>query len=173
MDKNNGEVSTDTKTIITVLLLLLVYPIGVIVMYRWTNWSNGVKNLIALPLWLIILAIVLVMVGGFASVFSPSSQIDKVKQEQVVRLNETDMKMRAGTILNEVARYNAQKSRYPWAGKLGYVSGDLLKEAWYQKMVKDNPKLGEIGAGFILKQTPEGVQVCYESEVSKGQVCVK
>jgi phage-related holin len=47
-------VSEDTKAIITVLLLVLLYPVGVIVMWFWTRWPLWLKILLGLPIVLLI-----------------------------------------------------------------------------------------------------------------------
>lgn len=47
-------ISYDTKTIITVLALIFVYPIGLLLMFIWMKWKMWVKLLIALPITLIV-----------------------------------------------------------------------------------------------------------------------
>lgn len=49
--------SDDTKTIITVILLVTVYPVGLIFMWFWTNWKLWVKILVSFPISLAILGI--------------------------------------------------------------------------------------------------------------------
>ena len=55
----------DVKTIITIFLLVMVYPVGVIMMFVWMKWNKWVKILIVLPviLALIIPFFILVVVG--------------------------------------------------------------------------------------------------------------
>ncbi|MDQ5951253.1 MAG: hypothetical protein QG639_530 [Patescibacteria group bacterium] len=69
-------VSEDTKTLITVLLLIFVFPVGLIVMFFWPNWKWWVKLLVALPVlffgFLILSAVVLVAVN-------PSEAIEKAE----------------------------------------------------------------------------------------------
>jgi protein-S-isoprenylcysteine O-methyltransferase Ste14 len=43
------EISEDTKTLITVLLLVFAYPVGLVMMFVWTKWPGWVKVLIVLP----------------------------------------------------------------------------------------------------------------------------
>lgn len=57
---NNG-LSEDTKTIITVLLLIFAFPIGVILMWIWVRWPRWVKILISL-------VIIIPFVAIFASI---------------------------------------------------------------------------------------------------------
>jgi hypothetical protein len=64
--KPSTEMTEDTKSVITVLLLLTVTPIGIVLMWVWTKWQTWVKALITgctcLPmiLFVIIMAIVIV-----------------------------------------------------------------------------------------------------------------
>lgn len=46
-----------TSSIVTVLLLLIVYPIGLIVMWFWPKWNKVVKLLVTVPL-------ILTIIGG-------------------------------------------------------------------------------------------------------------
>lgn len=73
------QMDSNTKTIITVLLLLFAYPIGLIPMWFWTNWPKWVKWLISvfiiIPFLGILAAIVLVAVN-------PLGQIQKAQKAQ-------------------------------------------------------------------------------------------
>lgn len=40
---NQVPLSEDTKSIITALMLVSIYPVGVVLMWMWTNWQKGVK----------------------------------------------------------------------------------------------------------------------------------
>lgn len=69
MAKSNGNgISNDTATIITVLLLIFVYPIGVVVMWHLMKWQGWIKALVSFPL--IILFIFFFF--GFFSTFNVS-----------------------------------------------------------------------------------------------------
>lgn len=46
------ELSHDAKTIITVIVLLLAYPIGLILMWSWVSWPRWLRILISLPVLL-------------------------------------------------------------------------------------------------------------------------
>lgn len=54
--QNNG-VSEETKLIVTILLLALAYPVGVLLMWLWTSWPKWLKFIVTVPLAIIILAI--------------------------------------------------------------------------------------------------------------------
>lgn len=58
-DKSAGEMSEDTKTLITVLLLLFAYPIGLVLMFIWTKWPKWLKIILTLPIFLAIFAIIM------------------------------------------------------------------------------------------------------------------
>lgn len=59
--------SEDTKTIVTVLLLLFIYPIGLILVWFWVKWPRWVKIIISLPIIIILLALVLIPIFVFIS----------------------------------------------------------------------------------------------------------
>ncbi len=73
---NPQGMSNDTKTIITVILLIFAYPIGAILALFWVKWPLWVRIIVALPLVLIIVGIVLVFV---LAALNPSAQISKAK----------------------------------------------------------------------------------------------
>lgn len=74
MVQSNQGASNDTRTIVTVLLLIFLFPIGFIVMWVWPKWPSWVKIIISLP-------IVLFFVGIFAAalftVINPKAQMQK------------------------------------------------------------------------------------------------
>lgn len=73
-NQNQG-MSEDTKTIITVLLLIFVFPVGVIMMWVWMKWPTWVKILITLPMIGLLLLIIGAFAAGFLSTFNPSGAI--------------------------------------------------------------------------------------------------
>lgn len=50
--------TNDNSTLVTVLLLIFAYPIGMIVMWFWPKWKVWVKLLVSLPFVIGIIAIV-------------------------------------------------------------------------------------------------------------------
>lgn len=46
MARKNKGTSQDTRTLITVLLLLFAFPVGLITMWLWSRWSTGIQFLI-------------------------------------------------------------------------------------------------------------------------------
>jgi len=74
--KSDG-LSYDTKTLITVLTLIFVYPVGMVLMFVWMKWRVWVKLLIAFPLTLIFLAFFGAFAVGFLAVLNPRGQILK------------------------------------------------------------------------------------------------
>ncbi len=61
-NSNGYQASYDTQMIITVLLLLFVYPLGVIFMWSWMrNWPVWLKIIITLPVFLFILSVFFIM----------------------------------------------------------------------------------------------------------------
>jgi hypothetical protein len=66
MATETSGISNDTKTIVTVLLLIFAYPVGVIVMWAWPKWVVWVKFLVSLPIVIVLFAIsfAIVMFSG-------------------------------------------------------------------------------------------------------------
>ena len=66
--KPTTEMTEDTKSVITVLLLLTITPVGIVLMWVWTKWQTWVKALVTgctcLP---IILFIMIMIIGIIAS----------------------------------------------------------------------------------------------------------
>jgi hypothetical protein len=73
-DVQNTGTSNDTKAIITVLLLVFLYPIGLLVMWFWTKWKLWVKLLVSAP---VLLFIVIMILGILAAGVNPNAQILK------------------------------------------------------------------------------------------------
>ena len=76
----------DVKTLITVFLLVTVYPVGLILMFVWMKWSKWIKFLIVLPAILaIIIPLFILLVVGTAVVrggrgFINSGEFNKMRQ---------------------------------------------------------------------------------------------
>lgn len=63
--KEDSELSYDTKTLVTIILLITVYPVGVVLMFVWMNWNKWIKFLIVLPLALVcIVPLIILAVAG-------------------------------------------------------------------------------------------------------------
>lgn len=66
----NTELSYETRTIIVVLLLLFIYPAGLVFMWAWMgNWPVWLKLIITIPLLLAVLAFfaVMILIGAVVS----------------------------------------------------------------------------------------------------------
>lgn len=90
-----GPVAKDnTSTIVTIILLVVMYPVGVILMWIWPKWSKLVKVLLTVP---VVLGVVLALwiagqvatnpdlkkgMGLVGSMAECSQYQDKAKQEQ-------------------------------------------------------------------------------------------
>lgn len=85
-NSSNGGLSDDTKTLITVLLLVFVYPVGLIMMFVWMKWRWWVKLLVAFPVTLGILAFVAM---GMLIALNPAEQIRKANCVKVCDGNDS------------------------------------------------------------------------------------
>ncbi|HTK03822.1 MAG TPA: hypothetical protein VL401_03595 [Alphaproteobacteria bacterium] len=64
MTQAKQEISSDLKLVIVLVLLFVLYPVGLILMFKWMTWPKWVKWLIALPVAIFLLCIFITMVGG-------------------------------------------------------------------------------------------------------------
>jgi hypothetical protein len=68
------DLSDDTKLILVLLFLFVLYPVGAILMWVWMDWPKWLKVLIALPIFIfaffIALAILVGIVASFIGIFS-------------------------------------------------------------------------------------------------------
>lgn len=75
----NQGISKDTKAVITVIVLVSLYPVGLLLMWFWTKWPRWVKIVISLPLFLAILAIT---ASALLVAVNPIKQINTAKCAQ-------------------------------------------------------------------------------------------
>lgn len=72
--------SEDTKAMITVLLSIFAFPIGLILMWFWVKWPVWVKVVISIPLLILpIIAIVGIFSAAVLSTVNPRAQIQKAE----------------------------------------------------------------------------------------------
>lgn len=76
--KQNQGISEKTKTIITVILLVFVYGVGLLFMWFWTKWPKWAKIVISLPLFLAILGIFAITL---MATINPAKQLNQAKCE--------------------------------------------------------------------------------------------
>lgn len=74
---------TDSRLIITVLLLVFAFPIGVIFTWMWMKWPKWVKIVLTLPFIIFILGIVAAMV---LVAVNPAKQLNQARQAQCVSI---------------------------------------------------------------------------------------
>lgn len=70
--------SEDTKTLVTVLLLIFAFPIGAIVMLFWPKWKWWVKLLVLLPGIVISFFVAVFMLGALVAV-NPNAAIKRAE----------------------------------------------------------------------------------------------
>lgn len=103
-----SSMSSDTKNIITILLLLFFYPVGVIVMWVWKLWPTWVRLLVSVPAILIGLVVAFGIVGGTLSSLNPGGMIDKAKNQNSAC--EAMCKTRASSELESCLAFCKQRS---------------------------------------------------------------
>ena len=88
--KTKEGLSEDTKAIVVVLLLIFIYPIGLLLTWFWVKWSAWVKVLLTIPLIFIAIA-----VSSVISAANPGRQLDKVEcRATCQRISEQDKQQR-------------------------------------------------------------------------------
>jgi hypothetical protein len=98
--KHQSGMSQDTKTIITVLLLVVVFPLGIIFMWVWMKWPIWVKLILTIPFAIIPTIAVLLAITLVA--INPSKQFTQA--------NNTMRSSNVNMILNAVNQYSAENN---------------------------------------------------------------
>jgi hypothetical protein len=80
--------SNDTKTLVTVLLLIFVFPIGFILMWVWAKWKLWVKIIVSLPTLLLFLGFIIMIAAVFSSV-DPKTSVLKAQCVQLCTTTDT------------------------------------------------------------------------------------
>lgn len=81
----------DIKTLITVFLLVTVYPVGLVLMFVWMKWSKWVKFLIVLPVILaVIIPLFILVTLGMVVIrggrdFINSGEINEIRRGMINR----------------------------------------------------------------------------------------
>lgn len=91
--KTSGELSNETKTIITVILLVLVYPAGIILMWIWKLWPLWVRILLTCLLIIPLIFVFLVLgfiAGVLGFVFSNPDVQKELKETISVEMSQEE-----------------------------------------------------------------------------------
>ena len=92
---NNSELSYDTKTLITVITLVTVYPVGLILMFAWMKWRSMIKFLILLPFIIgMMVPILLVVMAGaiFLKMGENLTKPETIREfRQMIEVTPTEM----------------------------------------------------------------------------------
>lgn len=81
MTKN--ELSYDTKFLIVLVSFFILYPVGIILMFKWMSWKIWIKWLLTLPLVIAALGFIFAIIIGFVSTANFATQIKNAKQESL------------------------------------------------------------------------------------------
>lgn len=84
----SGELSRDTKTLITVICLVTVYPVGLILMFEWMKWNKWIKFLVALPVFMILFVFIIMTLGAGILLFRGGREIPRVYRQIELIQNE-------------------------------------------------------------------------------------
>jgi hypothetical protein len=76
-DQNNSGLPLKTKNIVTVVSLILIFPIGVIFMWAWTSWKKWIKLAITfVGCFPLVIGITFLILSSFIMKDNTSSSID-------------------------------------------------------------------------------------------------
>lgn len=75
MTTQNHDTHKDTKTLIAVILLIFLYPVGLLVMWFWTSWKKWIKILITLPIVLIPTLALIIL-----ATINPGEQMERARR---------------------------------------------------------------------------------------------
>lgn len=96
----NNELSYDAKTIIVILTLILVYPVGVILMLIWMDWNKWLKIILTIPLviCLIVPIILLILAGAmFFKIGDNLTRPETIKEiREIIETIPTEMATKSG-----------------------------------------------------------------------------
>jgi len=94
MAQKESGISYDTKTLIVVLTLIFVYPVGLLLMFLWMKWRWWIKLLIALPVTFIVLILAGAFAVGFLATVNPGASFQK--GQCVAKCNEITIQEERG-----------------------------------------------------------------------------
>lgn len=80
--KSQG-MSSDTKTLVTVLLLVFAFPAGFVLMWVWTSWPKWVKFLISGIFAFFMLIWVLIFAAAILVSVNPQAQLDRAEEARM------------------------------------------------------------------------------------------
>lgn len=65
---SSNDIDYNTQTILVVLLLIFVYPVGLILMFIWMKWPQWVKILVTSPIIISIFMFFLILLFGILGI---------------------------------------------------------------------------------------------------------
>lgn len=96
------EISYDIKLLLVLVLLFVLYPIGLIFMFKWMKWPTWVKLIIAFPVLLIILGFMAVFIIGFRGSYNPKTQVETAEELFNNAINENTCTKQCATLNTDV-----------------------------------------------------------------------
>ena len=95
------ELSYDTKLVLTLVFLFVLYPVGLILMFKWMNWPKWLKFILSFPVIIIVLAILVGFIWGITGYYRPSRQMEKAEDRYNQTLNEVTCTKECASIATE------------------------------------------------------------------------
>lgn len=158
--------SYDSKTLITIILLIVFYPVGLVLMFVWMKWPWWVKALVGFPLLLVPIALLAIVAVAILATINPRAQMNKAR--------DATMRNNALELVNATERYYTKMGNYPWGGTNPRETADIRKEIWLDNLVTE----GELKSSFVERLKNEnlmsmmadsnGMKVCFVEQSGSG-----
>ena len=155
--------SQDTRTIVTVLLLILVFPVGFFLMWFWSKWKIWVKILVSSVPLAAVSAVILVTVN-------PAAQLEKATRQmqncQTQCTDSNDASCVANCLKTTPTEVVTGDGGYKEAFKTNYMKSCLTtssdKKAYCECTFK---YLEDMGLDFkdtsrVISSLPQAIQGC-------------
>jgi hypothetical protein len=163
-DQNN------TKTIVTVILLLFFTPVGLILMWFWTRWAVWVKILVSILFIIPLFILIPVMAAIVLVAVNPSRQF--------LRARDTNRRSDIAAIVNAVSLFKAEnKGKLPASIKgvpleISSSGADICKDLVpiYLSKLPVDPSLEKVNS--IKDPCPLVYETKYFISVSSGKITV-
>lgn len=169
MNKNNSL----GKNIVVILLLIFIFPLGLILMWAWTSWPKWIKWLVSAPLLLAIVAIIFAVAvnitypkngqtgqpPGFVNLLPNANKYQTVQNQAKDNKIKSDFE----TLKQVLAMYKKDNGNYPTSLEelktAGYMANLLIppysdKQYNYQSTSNGYKLSTTLGDGSSYQLTP-------------------
>lgn len=156
---NKTGYSNNSKNVITILLLIFIYPLGLLFMWFWTKWKLWIKIIVSIPL-------VAAFATGLLFTVNPQKQIKRAecaKQCQTTDVNNSCMQ---GCLNNEIQSENTEFTKQDSSEILATINEMRQKEG-LQLIVMDTG-ICSYARWLAIQYKDKGLE--YAEQAHKSQI---